>query len=327
MAAPTGTHTTYGRVGNAEDIHDIIYDISPTDTPVMSAAKRLKATNTLHQWQTDSLAAAASNTHVEGDDATFASMSPTTMLGNYTTISKKTVVVSRTQDTVKKYGRGSELGYLIKQQGKALKRDIEFMLLGSQASSAGGATTARQSAGYRTMIDNVYYAENTPSANATFPGASSVGVWGAHVDGSTLQTFVEADLKGALALAWADGGNTDLIVSNNFQKTRASSFVGASAYEGFSVSNGRSMQGAVIAGVDLYVSDFGSHKVVLDRFVGQTCVLCLDPEYIGIAWLDPIQVEDLAKTGDSRKKQIVCEWAPVLMNPAAHAQVSGCTVS
>lgn len=327
MPALTGTHTTYGRVGNAEDIHDIIYDISPTDTPVMTAAKRLKATNVLHQWQTDSLAAAALNTVVEGDEATFASIAPTTMLGNYCSIARKTVIVSRTQDTVKKYGRGSELGYLIKQQGKALKRDIEFMLLGSQASSAGGATTARQSAGYRAMIGNVFYAENTPSANATFPGASSVGVWGAHVDGSTLQTFVETDLKGALALAWADGGKTDMIVSNTFQKSRASTFAGASAYEGFSVSNGRSMQGAVIAGVDLYVSDFGSHKWVLDRFIGQTAVLCLDTEYMGIAWLDPIQVEDLAKTGDARKKQIICEWAPVLQNPDAHAQVSGCTIS
>lgn len=324
MAAPTGTNTTYGRVGLAEDIHDVIYDISPTETPVMTAAKRLKATNTLHQWQTDALSSAAVNTHVEGDDATFASAPSTTMLGNYCAISKKTVVVSRTADVAKKYGRGSEIGYLIKQAGKELKRDIEFMLLGAQASSAGGATTARATAGYRTMIGNVRYATGTGSnSGGTQPGASSIGVWGASTDGTAV-TFIEADLKAALELAWTDGGNASMIVSNTKQKQRASAFAGASAFEGFSVSNGRSAQGAVIAGIDLYVSDYGSHKWVLDRFVGQTAVLCLDPEYMGIAWFDPIAVEDLAKTGDSKKKQIVCEWAAVLQNPDAHAQVKGC---
>jgi hypothetical protein len=80
----------------------------------------------------------------------------------------------------------------------------------------------------------------------------------------------------------------------------------------------------LVAGVDLYISDYGQHKVVLDRFMGQSAVLCLDPEYFGIAWLDPIQIEDIAKTGDATKKHIVCEWTAVMQNPDAHAQVLGC---
>lgn len=321
MAAPTGTHTTYGRTGNAEDVHDIIYDISPVETPVMTAAKRLKATAVLHQWQTDALEAAASNTHVEGDDATFASIAATTMLGNYCAISKKTVVVSRTQDVVRKYGRGSEMGYLIKQSGKALKRDIELMLLGQQASSAGGSTTARATAGYRTMIANIQHASGTAATSQTHPGASSSGVWGADTDGTTT-TMVEADLRTALGLAWSDGGNPTMLVVNSGPKAKISAFSGATAFDGFGIDRGVA-QGALIAGVDLYVSDFGQHKVVLDRQMGQTAILCLDPEYMGIAWLDPISVEDIAKTGDSRKKQIVCEWASVLQNPDAHAYVKG----
>ena len=321
MASPTGTNLTYGRVGIAEDVHDVIYDISPTETPVMTAAKRLKATNTLHQWQTDSLSAAAVNTHVEGDDATFASAPSTTMLGNYCAISKKTVVVSRTADVVKKYGRGSEIGYLIKQAGKELKRDIELMLLGQQASSAGGVTTVRTTAGYRTMIANIQHASGTAATSQTHPGATSVGVWGADTDGTTT-TLVEADLNTALGLAWADGGNPTMLVMNTTPKRKLSAFVGAGAFDGFGLDRGVA-QGAIVSGVDLYVSDFGQHKVVLDRFMGQTGILCLDPEYIGIAWLDPISVEDLAKTGDSRKKQIVCEWAPVLQSIDAHAHIKG----
>lgn len=322
MAAPTGTNTTYGRVGRAEDIHDVIYDISPTETPVMTRAKRLKATNTLHQWQTDALSAAASNTHVEGDDATFASAPATTMLGNYTAISKKTIVVSRTAETAKKYGRGSEIGYLIKQAGKELKRDIELMLLGSQASSAGGATTARATAGYRTMIVNRVAATGAANTTGTIAGASTTGIWAAAVDG-TASTFLEADLVSALEAAWTDGGDPSMLVMNTKQKARMGAMTGASAFDGFGLDRGVA-QGALVGGVDLYVSSFGQHKCVLDRFMGQTAVLCLDPDYIGIAWYDPIQVEDLAKTGDSQKKQIVCEWAAVLQNPDAHAQVIGC---
>jgi len=332
MGALTGTVSTLNngvaRVGQAEDVHDIIYNISPTETPVLQMAKKFTATNVLHQWQTDSLSAAAANTHIEGDEATFATVAGPTMLGNYCNISKKTVMVSRTMDRAKKYGRGTEMGYLIKNAGKALKRDIELMLLGAQASSAGGAATARAAAGYRTMITgNAYYGDgNTKSADATTPGASSVGVWGAVVDGSTLQTFTQADLTSALGLSYTDGGNASVLVVNTFQKSKISAFSGATAFDGFGLDRGVA-QGALIAGVDLFISDVGTHKVLLDRQMGQTAVLCLDPEYIGIAWFDPISVEDLAKTGDATKKQIVCEWAPVLQNPDAHAQVMGLLVT
>ena len=71
MAAPTGTFQTYQAVGDREDLADMIYDISPTETPFMSNASRGKAYNTFHEWQTDSLAAAtADNITIEGDDAT-----------------------------------------------------------------------------------------------------------------------------------------------------------------------------------------------------------------------------------------------------------------
>ena len=322
MTTPVGQNKTYGRIGIKEDIHDVIYDISPTETPAMTMAKRLKATNTLHQWQTDVLAAAAVNAQVEGLDSTFASASPTTMLSNYTAISSKTISVSRTADTVAKYGRGTELGYLVAKYGKELKRDIETMLLGAQGSSAGNASVARYTAGYRAMIVNYARASGTATTAGTVPGYAA-GVWGASSD-ATASTLIEADLQNALELAWADGGSTDTILVNSKQKKRMAAFAGASAFEGFSVNNGRQAQGVVVGGVDIYVSDYGSHKVVLDRFLGQTAVLCLDSEYMGIAWLDPIKVEDIAKTGDGRKKLLVCEWTAVLQNPDAHGQIIGC---
>ena len=254
MAIATGTNITYGRVGNAEDVHDTIYDISPTETPVLTAAKRLKATATLHQWQVHSLAAAATNSQIEGDEATFASVAPTTMLGNYCNISRKTVVVSRTSDVVKKYGRGTEIGFIIKNQSKELKRDIELMLCGQQASTAGSATAARVSAGYRAMIANIRNCTGTATDGGTQPGAGAAGSWGLATDGTNV-TFLEVDLKEALAAAWTDGGNPEMLVVNTKQKARIAAFAGATAFEGFSVGQARSAQGVVVAGVDLYISD------------------------------------------------------------------------
>jgi len=296
--------------------------ISPVETPVQQMAKKLTATNTTHEWQVHPLASASLNAQIEGDEATFASITPTTRLLNRTMISRKTVLVSRTADTVKKYGRSDETGYNVMRAAKELKRDIEIAMLGQQASSAGGSATARQAAGYRAMIVNFRRASGTAQTGGAVTGFTN-GDWVAATD-STASTLVQADVVDALDQAWQDGGNPDYIVVNSKQKQRIGAFGGATAYEGFGVNQDRRSPGAVVAAVDVFVSDVGAHKVVMDRFLGQSSVLCLDSEYIGIAWLDRIKVEQLAKTGDATKRMIVCEWTPVLQNPDAHGQVIGC---
>src|SRR5512139_2441886 len=121
MALITGATTTYLMNGQKEDFHDVIYDISPTETPVMTAAKRLNAKARLHQWQTDSLAAAALNKQLEGDDASLAAAAAsTTVLFNRTMISSKVVRTSRTADTVDKYGRARETARMVAKAGKEL---------------------------------------------------------------------------------------------------------------------------------------------------------------------------------------------------------------
>ena len=71
MAQPTNTFDTYdGANSIREDLADVIYNISPSETPFMSNAAKGTATNTLYEWQTDSLADAAANAQIEGDDYT-----------------------------------------------------------------------------------------------------------------------------------------------------------------------------------------------------------------------------------------------------------------
>lgn len=321
MAQSTGTTDTYDLVGIAEDVENIIFNISPTDTPVFTMAKKKKATNTNHQWQTDSLAAAAANRAIEGDDSTYATAAPTTMLSNRTQISKKSVMVSGTADAVKKYGRAEEFAYQIAKRGKEIKRDAEFALTQNQASSAGGSGTARSSAGLESMITNAI--KPTTSGTGTTPGYSS-GDWAAPTDGTATgagSTLSESYLVQALEAAWTDGGDPSTIVMGAYQKRTIATFGGAQKFAGFYNPKQGAGQGMVIGGVDLYVSDFGEHKLVLDRFMRTRTLLCLDPDYISMAWLRPLKFEERAKTGDATRGELLGEWTLVVENPDAHSKV------
>lgn len=328
MAQATGTTDTYDLVGIAEDVEDIIFNISPTDTPGFSMAKKKDASNTLHQWQTDSLAATAANRAIEGDDSTYATAAPTTMLSNYTQISKKTVMVSGTADAVRKYGRAKEFAYQIAKKGKELKRDIEAALVGAQASSAGGSSTARSSAGWESMIAGNRVLPTT-SGTGTTPGYSS-GVWAAPTDGTITgagSTLTESYLYSALEAAWTDGGDPSTIMLGSFQKKQVAQFAGAAAFAGFYNPKAGEAQGAVIGGVDVYVSDFGKHAVKLNRFMRTRTVLCLDPDHVAIAWLRPIHFEERAKTGDATRGELLCEFTGIMTNPDAHGKVQDLATS
>jgi hypothetical protein len=305
----------YTGAGIAEDFENIIFDISPEDTPFVSMCKRSKAGQTYHQWQTDALSPAAANRQIEGNDSTFATLSPTTVLGNYCQISSKTVQISNTYDVVRKYGRKSEVAYQLMKAGKELKRDMEYALVRNQASSEGGHGTARSTASIESWIGGNRILA-TGSAAGTTPGFVS-GKVAAPTDGTAV-TFIEADLKSALQASWTDGGDPSVILMSATNKARFAAFAGiATKYNEVKGSS----QAIITGAADMYVSDFGNHTVKLDRFMRNEAVLCLDPEYIGIATLRPMEKTELAKTGDSTKWLMNTEYCLVVRNPDAHAKV------
>jgi hypothetical protein len=323
MPQIAGTTDTLDLVGTAEDIEDVINDISPTETPLYSMASKKTATATLHQWQTDALAAAGANRQIEGDDASFTTASPTVMLANNTQISRKTLIVSRTADRVRKYGRARELARLTTKYGKELKRDIEFALVTNQASSAGGNTTARSSAGLESMIAGNRITPASTSTHTT-PGFAA-GAWSAPTDGTAV-TVLTADLKALLdngiEAAWLDGGDPSVIMTNSTQKKRISGIPGATTFAGtYNIQQGKS-QGMIVGGADVYVSDWGDHKVVLNRYMRSSIIFGVDPGYVSVAMLDGIKMEDLAKTGDAEKKMLICEYTLVGDQPDAHFKVA-----
>ena len=306
------TFTAHTAIGQREDLTDIIYDISPTETPFMSSIGKTKATAVYHEWQTDSLAAATTgNAAIEGADATSATLAPTVRLGNYTQILQKTVQVSGTLDTVNKAGRKSEKAYQLAKASAEIKRDLETILLANQGRSAGTSTTARKLGSLLSWI----------KTNSSFGSGGAdpltIGV-STRTDG-TQRTFTEALLKTVVAEVFDSGGSPKILMVGSAGKQKVSTFAGIAAQRYMAPSNTPT---TIIGAADVYMSDFGTMSVVPNRFMRARDALILDPEYAALAYLRPFQTNDLAKTGDSENTQLLCEVTLEIKNEAAHGIVA-----
>jgi Family of unknown function (DUF5309) len=329
MAAPTMAFQTYQAIGNREDLEDVIYQISPVETPFMTMAERLTAKAVFHEWQTDSLAAAAANRQVEGDDAAGDTSVPTVRMGNYCQTSRKYAVVTDVQQAVDHAGRGSEMSYQIAKRLGELKRDMEFALIQNQGSSAGSATVARSSASVESWLTN-------PTGAATVGNSTSIGTGGGYTtpgyasgtvtaptDSSLTTVCTVAPLKAVIAACWTAGGNPGIIMCGGSQKQTISGFAGiATLYrEAGSTSKGT----AIVGAADLYISDFGEHRIVPNRFARNRTILVLDMDYWGVAYLEKVSQKPVARTGSSEKKLIDTTFCLVAKNPQASGKIEGCT--
>ena len=317
MAIVTNTFQTYTAIGNREDLSDIIYNISPTDTPFMSSIGKEKAAGTLHEWQTDALAAAAANAQVEGDEITFNAVTPTVRINNQTQISRKSVIVSGTQDTVNSAGRNNELAYQISKSSKELKRDMEVVLTANQSRAAGGAAAARTTAGLPSWIQ-ANTSVGTNGANGAVGGVDTPGTL--RTDG-TQRAFTEAQLKDVVKQCWDSGGDPSMIMLGSFNKQKLSGFTGGST------KMTQADDKKLVAAIDIYESDFGSMTVVPNRFSRNRDVFVIQPDMWAIAFLRDFQLMDLAKTGDAQKKAMLAEYTLVSKNETASGAVFDLTAA
>ena len=310
MAIVTGTYQTFQAKGLREDLTDIIYRITPTKTPFLSAIPKVKATNTFHEWQTQDLAAVTANAQIEGDDvSSFTAVSPTVRLGNYTQISTKNVVISGTNQAVKAAGRNNEMSYQLSMKSAELKRDMEAALCSAANGVSGAVSNATTSATHAGSTSAARYLRGLEGWIATNVdlGASGVapvytmGSWAAPTDG-TQRAFTESQLKNVLQLAYAQGGEPDMIMVGASQKQTFSTFTGGAT------RMDKAEDKSVTAAVDVYISDFGSLQVVPNRFQRTRTAFVLETEKWALATLRPFETVDLAKTGDADKKLLTVEY-------------------
>ncbi len=315
MALPTNTLATFTAIGNREDLSDIIYDISPAETPFLSAIPKTSASGVKHEWQTHALTAASgTNKVLEGDDATTDASTLTARVYNYRQISDKVARVTGTQEAVNKAGRRSEMAFQMEARMKEIKRDVEMRLLGNYASAAGNATLEPECAGMQAWV-------KTNIDKASDGTASAGNGTDAYTDG-TARALQESQVEAALALAWTNGGNPTLGILNAFQKRKFAAFSGSST----KTSDGDKKK--VVNSVDIYIDPLGNEVRLVPCRQSQTDVIFfVDTEHVKFATLRDFKTVDLAKTGDSERKQIIVEYTLEVCQEKAHAGVYDLTTS
>jgi hypothetical protein len=327
MAIATNTSLTYSSVAIREDLSDVIYNIAPMDTPFLSGAAKMSADNTKFEWQVDTITSGANNRHLEGDDSPDATArSLPTRLYNYTQISRYIAQTSGTDDAVDYAGHGKHQAYMLAKLGKRMKRDMEVMLTQNIIYSAGNATSGRQTAGIPAWINTAHVAGGSggsPTAGAT--GGTAM------VNNTSVAATTEANIKATIKEAYDAGGQPDIMLVPSVVKQTISSLasVGSGSVSlGIPPRNVIAGKGAAtaVAAVDVYVSDFGTFKIIPDRNLAAdgpgsvaANVFFLDMDYWGVAWLRPFQTVNLAKTGDSTKQMLLGEYGLVSKNEKASA--------
>jgi len=320
MAQPTNLISKFNIKGDREDLIEAITNTSPEKTPVSSSIGRTTATNTYHEWQRDSLRSAnKDNAAIDGDDATLSSRGATSRVANYSQIFQDAIGTSRRSNRVKKAGRKSEQAYQVAKAYKELQRDVEAMIVSSNAAVAGNNATASKSAGAGAMIYS-----NVAHNGAGATPAHTTGAQTTAPTAGTNRAFTETLLKTVAQSSFSNAGEVQsMVVMSPSHKGTFSGFAGI-AVNRFQVGKGE--QGRIVGGADVYMSDFGELEIVPHYLmVGSTTVFGFNPDYMKIAYLDGFQTTDLAKTGDSDRQQVLVDCCLEMTAENVHFKIADLT--
>jgi hypothetical protein len=321
------TYETYGAVGNREELADKIWMITPEETPFTSLIGKTGVASVHPEWQTDTLATPdLTNNRPEGSDWTFQNVVATTRVGNYTQISDKRIIISRTQDRTSKAGRKSEVAREIAKKGVELRTDIEVIALSNQASQAGAANNAtnRTTGGFRAWI----------KTNASLGSGGAAGGFNTStkvVDAATNGTqaaFTKAMLDSTILSTFNAGGNLDVGMLAPYAKQVFSKFMSDSNVATQRYVTPQQGQTKIVAAADEYLSDFGLVTMVPNRQMaraGATVarnVFLIDASKVSLGMFDDIQMVTPAKTGDAEKRVLVTEWCLLVNNEAAQGVIA-----
>lgn len=308
MAIVSGSRQTYDNAASIkENVEDIIYDISPTDTPFMNNAGRVNVQNTTFEWQTESLPDPVStNKHEEAVAFAADTMVDSTRVTNVTQISLRNAVVSGTQLAVSQYGKTTELAHQLMLAARILKNDVEKALVSANPKIAGSSGTARQTR----ALEHWIVTNDTRGTG----GAQATSETAAMTDG-TQTALTESDVEAAMQTAWTAGAQPDVMMVGPFQKRTISGFTGR--------SNTRQMVdvNTVSSNITLFASDFGDLRVMMNRKQRDRTVFLLDFEYWKVAFLRPFTRQEISKVGDADREQLIVEFGLQSSNEAGSAAI------
>lgn len=324
MAQASNTYESYDAIGNREELADRIWMITPDKTPFLSLIGRKNVASTHPEWQTDTLATpSTSNNQPEGNDWSYDPIVATTRVGNYTQISEKSFIISRTQENTDKAGRKSELARETAKKSTELKIDVEVTALSNQASSAGSGNgaTNRTAAGLRAWLTT-----NDDLGSGGSSGSFATGIQSASTTG-TQRALTKALLDSVILNVANAGGDPEVIMLSNYNKQVFSRILDDADVVSLRKDAG-SGQATIVAAADTYLSDFGTLTVVpnvqMTRAGAAVArnVFVLTPNMVNFGVFDDFMVNKPAKTGDAEKRVINIEWTLLMNNEAAHGVVA-----
>lgn len=298
MAAPVNTVQSYAMVGIREQLSDVIYNKDPEETPLFSALKKTKASNTFVEWQTDTLRDSRVNANLEGSDVTPAARTATVRLGNYTQIFLDAVSVSGTDTALNKAGRGKQMAYELLKVGKEQRLDIEKALFANQARNAGSSSSPRYLAGLPSWIyTNVDAQTGNGGADPTGDGTD------ARTDDGTPTAFSQTKFDNVMRQITESTGNSrkKKVYLSPWQMDISLGFTG---------SNGQRNTvdaGKVTNDLTIYATPFGQVSFQMSLECRGRDVFILDEEMWEIAQARPMKTEMMGVTGDNDKRFIVTE--------------------
>lgn len=331
MAAPANAYQRTNITHEAEDVRDIIYDVSPEETPFFTNAAQATADNTTHQWHEDTLDAPADpssagggggsglgNAWVDGDVFAGQAITPPVRLNNECQIQRKDFIVSRRARRLNKYGQRDELARQVVRKGRELKRDAETVLLYPQAKVADDGSAAPLLAGVQSWI------ANTQGAGRTDRGATGADPVGDGSDAPTTGTnraISEAGLLGVVdGIYKVSTEAPNVMMFSVDAKQRFSNYMfGSSARIATQYQDqGANPRGGVqaVGAVDVWVTNTAIVDVVPNRFIRDEDSLIYNTGWCDCAYFDPMQTDAMAKTADTDDRMILMDHTLVVRNRA-----------
>jgi len=289
--------------GLKEDVLDVISQISPEETPLLSRLKVKTAYNRYHEWLVDTLQSGTGTGYAvnEGASAVFGAVAARSRYHNYTTIMQKVFSISGTMQAIDQYGVEGEYAYQLEKAMKELKLMMEQSLIHMTSAAglgcASGAVSGRQFTGLLACVADANV--RTGSGNVCALTESEFN--------AIMQTMAEA------------GAKPDIVYCAGYNKRRISSFATQNTRYQEAGAEGR-----VRNYISVYEGDFATVQIVFDRYMLANTAVLLEQDKFGIAYLNNRRpkVVPLATLGDSKDAMLVTEYTFEYLNDQAIGKLS-----
>lgn len=319
MAQPTNTFDSYDSVNNIkESLENVIYNITPFETPFLTRCGKTSVANTFHEWSTQSLRSSAANAHVEGDDSVAEARTDVSRLGNYTQIFKNTVSIPDTDASLDRAGATNSMAHHTLMVAREQKLDVEKALFDNNARAAGNSTTARELAGAPSwMITNIDFQNGNGGANPTGDGTD------ARTDDGTPTAFTQAKFDTVMQSIWENGGTPDTCYLSAFQMNKALSFTGNNNQRANVVAGDE----RVVNSLSIYLTPWGQVAFQPSRENRSRDVYIMQDSMWNVGILRPAKNVALSKTGDSERRSVVQELTLICKNEKSSGLIADNTTT